>query len=169
MRQLRLLLLILAGLPFIAKAQNGTELIKLSDLLKVKQASSITLTDDGKKLAFVVTNIQKDDRTGEEDQYFSQIWIAQTDLPGSARQITWAKESSAQPAWSPDGKTLAFVRIVNERPQIFLMGFDGGDAMQLTKIKSGASNPVWSPDGKQIAFTTSFNAKEYANDSTLNP
>ncbi|MGB4772230.1 MAG: S9 family peptidase [Chitinophagaceae bacterium] len=169
MRHLRLLLLILSGLPFIANAQNGTELIKLSDLLKVKQASSITLTDDGKKLAFVVTNIQKDDRTGEEDQYFSQIWIAQTDVPGSARQITWAKESSAQPAWSPDGKTLAFVRIVNERPQIFLMGFDGGDAMQLTKIKSGASNPVWSPDGKQIAFTTSFNAKEYANDSTLNP
>ena len=169
MRQLRLFLLILAGLPFIVNAQNGTELIKLSDLLKVKQASSITLTDDGKKLAFVVTNIQKDDRTGEEDQYFSQIWMAQTDLPGSARQITWAKESSAQPAWSPDGKTLAFVRIVNERPQIFLLGLDGGEAMQLTKIKSGASNPVWSPDGKQIAFTTSFNAKEYANDSTLNP
>lgn len=169
MRYLRLLLLVLAGFPFFAKAQNGTELIKLSDLLKIKQASSITLTDDGKKLAFVVTNIQKDDRNGEEDQYFSQIWIAQTDVPGSARQVTWARESSAQPAWSPDGKTLAFVRIVNERPQIFLMGFDGGEAMQLTRIKSGASNPVWSPDGRQIAFTTSFNAKEYANDSTLNP
>lgn len=169
MHILRVMVAILVMTPYILMAQQGTEPIKVSDLLKVKQASSITLTEDGKKLAFVVTHIAKDERTGEEDQYFSQVWVAQTDVPGSARQVTWAQASSAQPAWSPDGKTLAFVRIVNERPQIFLLGFDGGEAMQLTRIKSGASNPVWSPDGKQIAFTTSFNAKDYANDSTLNP
>jgi dipeptidyl aminopeptidase/acylaminoacyl peptidase len=164
----RIFLILLIIAPNFLFAQTGTDPVKLSDLLKVKSAHSVTLSNGGKKLAFVVTSIIPDEKNTDEYQYQSQVWIAETDIPGSARQVTWTKESSSQPSWSPDGKILAFVRSVNEKSQIFLLSLSGGEAMQLTKLKTGASGPIWSPDGKQIAFTSSFNLKDYMNDSSLN-
>ena len=85
------------------------------------------------------------------------------------RQLTFSKEGASQPAWSPDGKQLAFVRTVDGRPQIFILSFAGGEPMQLTKFKYGAAAPRWSPDGKQIAFAASVRPRDLMNDSLLNP
>ncbi|MBS1935904.1 MAG: S9 family peptidase, partial [Bacteroidetes bacterium] len=79
------------------------------------------------------------------------------------------KESSSQPAWSPDGKKLAFVRAVDGKPQVFLLSFDGGEPIQLTHYKYGAGTPKWSPDGKEILFSSNINLKDLVKDSLLNP
>ncbi len=61
---------------------------------------------------------------------------------------------TGQPAWSPDGKSIAFVwrdawEAFNE---IWLMDADGSNLRRLTTGPDG--QPRWSPDGKQIAFTS---------------
>ena len=159
-----LLLVMLLGISSYAQKQK----INVTDLLKIKTMSGVTLSDDGKKAAFVITSAIPDEKNADEHNYQSQIWMS--NLDGSApRQLTFAKEGASQPAWSPDGNTLAFVRSVDGTSQIFLLSLTGGEPMQLTTAKSGASGPVWSPDGKRIAFTSSFNLKDFVNDTINNP
>jgi dipeptidyl aminopeptidase/acylaminoacyl peptidase len=161
-------LLLFLSLTINIFAQNGTEPIKVTDLLKISTAGGVALTEDGKKIAYVVTSIVQDEKNSEEYNYQTQIWIASSDGTGEPRQVTFAKEGASQPAWSPDGNTLAFVRPVDGNSQIFLLSLSGGEPLQLTTVKRGASGPVWSPDGKQIAFVSSFSLREYINDSTYN-
>ena len=51
------------------------------------------------------------------------------------------------PAWSPDGATIAFVRFVRE-PVIYLVGAQGGPARWLTRGES----PSWAPHGSRLVF-----------------
>jgi Tol biopolymer transport system component len=63
--------------------------------------------------------------------------------------------SDSQPAWSPDGTRLAFVRSEppseTARTRIFLIDPDGGRPQPLTNVGEAAA-PAWSPDGRRIAF-----------------
>ncbi len=168
MRYLFVPIFLFAGLTGIA--QNTKQPVLVTDMLKIKTANSITLTNDGNTAAFVVTSIEPEtDSSKWEYKYTSQVWITATDANAVPRQLTFSKEGASQPAWSPDGKQLAFVRTVDSKAQIFILPLAGGEPMQLTKFKYGASSPRWSPDGKQIAFAASVKFKELLNDSLLNP
>src|SRR5258706_13246927 len=151
-------------------AQPGKQPILITDMLRIKTMGSVTLTDDGSRTAFVVTSIEPEsDSSKWEYKYVSQVWMVSAEPGAAARQLTFSKEGASQPAWSPDGKQLAFVRTVDGKSQIFVLTFAGGEPMQLTKSKYGASSPRWSPDGKQIAFSAQVKVKELMADSMLNP
>lgn len=59
------------------------------------------------------------------------------------------------PAWSPDGKWLAFVRSTNGRRSfhVYVMRADGSGVRQLTRGRFDES-PAWSPDGQWVAYTS---------------
>ena len=71
---------------------------------------------------------------------------------GGLKQITKGNLSATEPAFSPDGKRIAFARLGSG---IFRLNPDGTGLRRLT---SGARDiyPVWSPDGKRIAFLRPF-------------
>lgn len=63
--------------------------------------------------------------------------------------------NAGTPAWSPDGRTIAFVSDAsNFTDDVYLMNTDGSDQRQLTRSNDhpGATDPAWSPDSQKIAF-----------------
>jgi type II secretory pathway pseudopilin PulG len=73
------------------------------------------------------------------------------------RQLTRgpAKIDSIDPEFSPDGKTIVFVRGPNEgKTDTYVMNVDGTGARPLTHCTScyGEDSPTFSPDGRTIAF-----------------
>lgn len=62
--------------------------------------------------------------------------------------------ADGQPAWSPDGSRIAFVRKVGIRgkPDLFVMNASGGRRFRLTQTNVPERDPTWSSDGTRIAF-----------------
>jgi dipeptidyl aminopeptidase/acylaminoacyl peptidase len=151
----------------LVAAQNK-EGIKVTDLLKVKTASGITLNSDGSKAALTLTSIELEADSKWDYKYVSHIYLVPTDGSTAPKALT-TKEPASQAVFSPNGRQLAFVRAVDGKPQIFLLPLDGGEPQQLTKHIYGASAPKWSADGKQILFSASISLKDLLKDTTLNP
>jgi Tol biopolymer transport system component len=57
------------------------------------------------------------------------------------------------PAWSSDGKTIAFASLWAAGNGLFLVPTEGGPPVKLYD-KEGACEPHWSPDGKTIVYET---------------
>lgn len=83
-----------------------------------------------------------------------------TDVGGSgSRRLTRADGDVSEFAWSPDGRTIAFVRgwegSSSSSPSpsaIFLIAADGKRLRPLTPRLPDIVGPVWSPDGDALAF-----------------
>jgi Tol biopolymer transport system component len=75
------------------------------------------------------------------------------DFPdGKARRLMSGDAREFQPAWSPDGKWLAYVTWSNAGGQLWKVSSQGGTPVQLTTQPALYSNPVWSPDGTRIVL-----------------
>ena len=71
---------------------------------------------------------------------------------GDVRQLTDNPAFENDPAVSPDGRHIAFVRRVDGRGQIFTMGIDGSHLKRLTHDRKRNRLPSWSPDGRRLLF-----------------
>ncbi|MGH9195944.1 MAG: S9 family peptidase, partial [Acidimicrobiia bacterium] len=83
------------------------------------------------------------------------IYYIETD---EATGLTEGDFSVASPAWSPDGKQIAFVtamhsdRDIDFESHVFTIGASGGSPKQITDWRGTAFVPIWTPDGKTIVF-----------------
>ncbi len=123
---------------------------------------------------WVVDRVQfKRDYVGYLDRRRTHLYVL--DVTSKAlTQITSGDFDDSQPAWSPDGKLVAFTSNRSEEPDrnyntdIWLVAADnpdkGGTLRQLTTNPGQDGEPSWSPDGKTIAHVsvTSTHAIVYA-------
>jgi Tol biopolymer transport system component len=76
---------------------------------------------------------------------------------GSVRNLTNSPADDGTPAWSPDGKLIAFTTDRDGRQQIYVMNADGSAVRRVSQSNVSDFSPTWSPDGKWIAFTSTRN------------
>ena len=79
------------------------------------------------------------------------LFVATVRLDGGGFELV---EQGNQPAFSPDGQRLAFVREVDGVSQLFVSRRNGEGVAQLTSGKASVGWPTWSPDGARLAFAT---------------
>lgn len=97
------------------------------------------------KIAFVGRKTAKSEK---------QIYIA--DFDGSnMKQITRGNLPHVSPAWSPDGRYLAYTSWVGGSPEIYIYDTKSNRVQRLTNYKGLDSGANWAPNGKLIAFSGS--------------
>ena len=79
------------------------------------------------------------------------LWQAED---GSVTQLTRDDYINAGPAFSRDGRFLAYHSFRGDNSEIILLDLASGEAVNLTNHPSKDSHPTWSPDDSQIAFVT---------------
>jgi TolB protein len=62
------------------------------------------------------------------------------------------------PGVSPDGKRIAFRRLLGDNSEVFIANADGSGIRNLTSNPAFDGWPTWSPDGKRIAFGSNRNS-----------
>jgi eukaryotic-like serine/threonine-protein kinase len=96
------------------------------------------------------------------------LWWLQRSRPAPARtewvQITNFADSVSQPALSPDGRMLTFIRGARTfitPGEIYVKMLPSGDPVQLTHDGLYKMSPAFSPDGSRIAYTASSRGKSW--------
>ena len=95
----------------------------------------------------------------------AEIYVMDAD-GGNPQNLTNNPHVDVIPAWSPDGKRIAFMSDrdghvnIHDFPnyEIYVMDADGGNQLNLTNDPDDDRHPSWSPDGKRIVFTSDRDA-----------
>jgi dipeptidyl aminopeptidase/acylaminoacyl peptidase len=120
----------------------------IEDLYRYSQIEDLHVSPDGRTAVF---SINTHDLARAKS--YNHIWLMDAD-GANIRQFTFGDASDTSPDFSPDGKSIVFVRSAHDESQIYVMSLGGGDARKLTSVSTGASDPLWSPDAKSIAFSS---------------
>jgi TolB protein len=79
-----------------------------------------------------------------------------TDADGeNARILIESPEPIMSPAWSPDGRKLAYVSFEKDKSEIYVQTLRSGARRRVSSRAGVNGAPAWSPDGRQLALTLS--------------
>ncbi len=83
-----------------------------------------------------------------------ELQVADADSQ-NAVTVTASPEPLISPAWSPDGRRLAYVSFEDKKPVVYVQNLADGHRHAVAKFRGSNSAPAWSPDGRRLAVTLS--------------
>ena len=125
--------------------------LRFEQLARLQRLGGFSVSPDGKRVAFALGSPDVDANTTR-----SAIWLVDVDAAGSPpRRLTSGENRDADPRFSPDGKSLAFLSDRDGGFQIWTLELAGGHPARATSLPTGVDGFTWSPDGR--AFFVSSN------------
>jgi dipeptidyl aminopeptidase/acylaminoacyl peptidase len=119
------------------------------------QASALRLSTDGRELVFARNT------GGEADE---NLEIYSLEIGGSPVRLTDNGFMDVYPAWSPDGRSIAFLSLRGKDLDIYVMDKDGGNQRKLFDSGSHDGDIDWL--GNSIVFTSQFSIWKISADGT---
>jgi len=174
--------------------RQGGEAVRLTDYQA--DVEEVAWSPDGKRLALVVDDVDPDDPDNQPEgaekahpkpivldrrqfkrdeegylrEFRKHLHVVEV-ATRQSRQITSGPYDDGEPAWSPDGRSIAFTSNrtadpdANQNTDIFVVPADSaaGDGVKpraVTTSPGADSAPAWSPDGKWIAYLAGCDPKD---------
>lgn len=132
--------------------KKETTYLSIEELISLPSLSSINVSNNGKKVAYV-----KRTANWKENNYKEHVWIYNEDSRQSY-PVPSSDIDSTSPLWAPDSKVLAYLSSVEEndhkKNQIFVTSVDNFNEAQITYEEEGVSKFKWDPSGNGFYFLT---------------
>ncbi len=154
-----------AGLAFVRDSQihviraDGA-LVRLTNTGPGVWNLDPTWSPDGQRLAFA------SNRAGRKIGAFadtSDIYVMNADGSNVVRRTSGGY--NVDPAWSPDGRTIAFTTLEQGSAGIAVIDAAGAQGPMVLLDRPGYdAQPSWSPDGQRITFTSDWRAYDFVYD-----
>lgn len=161
----------LSALPVWAEggAAPAKHAITVDDVLAMRSLSGLTCAPDGRQAVYVVNEADI-----KADKRRKALWLVDIAAGKGGTvplQLTSGEDSASAPAFSPDGRTIAFLskRGKDKQAQVWLLDRRGGEANKLTDVKGSIADFRWSPDSKSLLLLITDPAPEPPKDDPERP
>ena len=136
----------------------------------VYDETSPVWSPDGSQLAFVSNRSDDPDRNQNTD-----IYVMEARKGAAMKQLTTWTGYDNSPAWSPDGKRIAYLRstasgnfLMYDQPVLAVISRDGGEPTLLSNtLDRPVRNPTWAKDGQSIGVLVQDDRQAYIGQYAL--
>ncbi len=161
----------------IVPAANGKVEVqfRLYDVFREKQLTGYSYAVEPaalRRLAHQIADVIHEKLTGEPGAFNTRIaYVTKETTPRAgngvyklqvadsdgfnAQTVVQTTEPLLSPAWSPDGRQLAYVSFEDKRSKVYLQNIADGKRELVAEHRGINSAPAFSPDGKRLALTLS--------------
>jgi dipeptidyl aminopeptidase/acylaminoacyl peptidase len=138
-----LAILVLVAAPAAAAPKRP---FAIPDLYRLKGVEEPALAPDGRSVVYKVTTSDL-----KAVKRWSNLWRVRPD-GAEGQALTFEEKTDSEPAFSADGKLLAFLSTRSGDTQVWTMSTAGGEPQKRTDFPGGVSSFLLSADGKKIVF-----------------
>lgn len=141
-----------ASALIVSASAQTRRAMTVDDVLDIVQVSAPKISPDGSRILYMRSELG----AWKDNKRKSSVWIVDAD--GSHDRPFLADDKDKSPAWSPDGRHVAFVSTRGEtKPedavaQVWIIPADGGEATKLTDHKGAVRAFEWTKDSRSIVF-----------------